>query len=434
MGSIHPPKIPERSGHNKGFNARSLIKSIFDAPSPEEAIRAVPPQSLFLAIRQSGLSASSDLIEIATLDQCRLIIDFDVWEKDRFQEERFWEWLALGDDEDGLKILQKILQCVDLKLLSLMISRHVDVFFSEDATSSPPSAGYFTPDNGATWLFLKLEDGTQHFLFGRLLAMIFETNAELFYQLLSVPNVATESMLEEDSFTERSKRLGSEGIPDIELAAEIHKPLPTSELKAALSQSPESIATRELHAVEPLIYDTLTPQPLSRILALPQMRDQLEAEISYLMNGAIVYFGADFGDIAQVLLTSEHVKGILNIGLESAAEQLGISPEEAYRQLGLKGMYRHGLSLVMSLRTKASRVLKQSTSLEATDPAAVVLESLTKKIPQVPRFFLEEDAFQDTPAAQRQSLEVTPSAIMDRQTLLKVHAFLDAISAQPDPH
>jgi len=401
---------------------------------PEEAIRAVPAQSIFLAIRQSGLSSSSDLIEIATTDQCRLILDFDVWEKDRFREDRFWEWLALGDDEDGLRVLQKILRAVDLKLVSLMISRHLDVQFFDEPTDCPPTPGYYSPDRGSTWLYLKLEDGTQHFLFGRLLAMIFETNAELFYQLLSVPNVATDSMLEEDAFNERSTRLAGEGIPESAFAAEMHKPLPANELRTMVARVPETISTRELNAIEPLIYDTITPAPLSGLLAMPQARDQLEAEISFVMNAAVVFFGADLGEISEMLLMSEQVKGILNIGLESACALVGASPDKVYEQLGLKGIYRHGLSAIMALRGRATQALREGTQLEETDPILVTLRALAKPPPLVPRFFLESDAFQAGPAAERTSLDTTQSAIMDLATLNRASSFLDAIAAQPKQH
>src|SRR4051812_29931238 len=144
--------------------AQKLAKAIFKADVPEEYIRQIPAQSLYMAMKENGLESSAEIIEIATLEQCRLLLDFDVWEKDQFSEAQFWEWLALTDATNSLVIVQKLLKFVDLKLVALLIARYVDVKVLEEPTDEPPGPGSYTPDQGFTWIFINAEDSTQHFL------------------------------------------------------------------------------------------------------------------------------------------------------------------------------------------------------------------------------------------------------------------------------
>jgi Family of unknown function (DUF6178) len=122
----------------KGFNSRNLIKAIFDSESPEQIVRTIPAQSLYVAMRAQGFESSADLLEIATLEQCKTFLDLDCWSRDSFREDHFWEWLAITDATDSLALLQKILKVVDLKLVALMIARYIDVQAFEEPADAPP--------------------------------------------------------------------------------------------------------------------------------------------------------------------------------------------------------------------------------------------------------------------------------------------------------
>ena len=222
MSSSPPPAV---STAFRGYSCRDLHKAIFDSEAPEQVIRQLPAQALFMVVRHLGLSGAADIIALASIEQVRLLSDFDLWNRDTINEDHVWEWLALTDETESLDLLQKVVKCVDLKVLSVMLSRYTDVQIFSEPTDLPPGPGFHTPDKGFTWVGITVQDADQHFLLARLLALIFETSAELYYQLLSIPSVATVSMLEEESFVERSKRLAAEGIPEPELSAKRSCPL-----------------------------------------------------------------------------------------------------------------------------------------------------------------------------------------------------------------
>jgi hypothetical protein len=378
------PSVPKR---HSGFSSRSLARTIFAAEMPEQFIRTIPAQSLFMAVKQNGLVASSDLIEIATLEQCRLMLDFDCWEGDRFCEERFWEWLSLSDDDNGLKLLQKLLRFVDLKFIGLLIARYVEVRIFEDPTENPPGNGFHTPDKGSTWLGIHTLSADKHFLLARLLALVFETNAELFYQLISIPNVSTEAVLEEESFQERTKRLSAEGVPDRAWAFKINAPLTSADFSQMLeTASPKAIA--DIAVIEPIVYDSLALQPLTSFLDAHPDRESAEMEITLIANSAVVHWGVDFGDEGAMTALIERVKGALNIGIELAFERHPKTDSTILaRKIGLQPLYRLGLGRILELK-RAVKKSPQTAPPPGLDEGFVELigAALDHPFPQAPDF------------------------------------------------
>jgi hypothetical protein len=352
-----------------GLNSRSLAKAIFNADVPEKFIQTIPAQSLYLTVKYNGLASSADLLEIATLKQCRLLIDFDCWQNGNFNEDNFWEWLAITDATSSLIILEKLVRFIDLKLIAMLIAKYVRCVVQEEPTDHPPGASFYTPDKGYTWLNLEIEDSTRQFLLGRLLALIFETDPELFYQLIAIPNVTTCSMLEEDSFQDRQRRLSEEGIPDDQLAFELNSPLTIFEAEKLLGSSLVCEIPRAQYAIQPLIYDQILLEPLSSLFQEAQLVSDLESELTMLINAAIVYWKINFEKSDDLNILTQQVKGTINIGLQ-ALEQSNHNPLiDTYKSLGLAKIYRVGLSQLANLKKLALQIRSQLKTIPDLDPA-----------------------------------------------------------------
>lgn len=385
--------VPAVSKRRGGFTSRALAKAIFAAEMPEQFVRTIPAQSLFMAIKHNGLAGSSDLVELATIEQCRLMLDFDCWNGDRFSEDHFWEWLSLTDEDNGLKLLQKLIRFVDLKLIALLIARFVDIQVFDEPTENPPGPGFHTPDRGFTWLGIHAPDADKHFLLARLLALVFETDAELFYQLISIPNVSTAALLEEESYQERTKRLAAEGVPDRGWAFSIQTPLRLDEFTAILGGTrPPPLA--DIEVIEPIIYDPARLQPLDTLFEELRDREQAEMEITLLANAAIVHWGVDFGDHTAVAALLERIKGALNIGLERALQaKPELSAITMYEAIGLQPLYRLGLGVLMDLQI-AARTSSAGTGSGSIDPShrTVLREAALDRFPQAPTFLDQRGA------------------------------------------
>jgi len=378
----------------RGWSARTLARKIFEAEVPEEFIKTVAPQSLYLAIKHNGLSSSADLIEIATLEQCRILLDFDCWHKDEIEEENLWEWLGLADENDNLKLLGKLIKCIDLKLLALLISKHVKSEVFEEPTDLPPGPHHYSPDQGYTWIRITLEESSKHFLLGRLLAFLFENKTELFYQLISIPQVATETQLAEESYQDKLKRLLAEGIPDDDFANALNSPLDETSLKIELGKEEKRAFVEDISIVEPLLYDSSILRPLGTLLAGISPREEFESELTLIMNGAIVKWAVEFHDFDQVAKLTSKVKGALNIGLELSLRISSLTDIEIYRVLGLQKLYRSGLSELLSLRKGAFKVEDEKLrGLEEESAVISLVAGLREPFPELPAFFSPDGSF-----------------------------------------
>jgi hypothetical protein len=346
----------------RGHTCRELYKAIYEAEAPEQMVRQLPVQSLFMVMKQMGLSSCCDLIGMASLEQCRLLTDLDLWHGDTLNEEALWEWLALTDEADSLEVLQKLLKCLDLKLVAVLIGKYVQVEVFEEPTDQPPGPGFHTPDKGSTWIGISTENADHHFLLARLLALIFETNTELFYQLLQTSSVATLSMLEEESYLERTKRLAGEGVPEPEVATGLHAPYALNYALQDLNSHERHKVIEDIRAVEPLLYEARTSKLFAELLRRVSDHEVVEMEFTYLVNAAVVRFGVDFSDQEAVLQLCEKVKGAINLALEKLLKGSDRNVLDLYQVLGLEKLYRLGLTDILSLRNIARKV-----SLEAAE-------------------------------------------------------------------
>lgn len=388
------------------LRSSNLAKIVFRAEVPEAILRELPAQTLFMAIKQSGLSSSVEMIEMATTEQLRLLLDFDCWNRDELNEESLFEWLALTDATSELALLQKVLKSCDLKVVALLISRHVEVEASGEPTDMPPGPDYYTPDKGWTWIRVKTEDSEKHFLLMRLLALLFESNADLFYQILAIPNYNTESTVMEEAYMDRERRLMSEGIPDMEFAARLHAPRGAEAQVAELRDKlPKRPTIQDIAIVEPVVYDSALPPLLSELAREIHASEEFEGELTLLANAAIVKYGVDFSEFDQVQELIGFVKGTTNLGLEaliSAAEKTGrqSTTREVYDLFGLQGAYQAGLHEIAQLRKLAMALDEETLRGLASDRSLFTLVAGAREIrPVMPDLMGDDEVVSYRPLA-----------------------------------
>lgn len=375
------------------YNSRALLKTIFDSDQPESFVRTLPAQSLHMTVRTQGLGSCAELLELATLEQCRLLIDFDCWRRDEFDETRFWEWLEVTDATESLELLQKLFRVFDLKLIALLFARYMDARVFEQPTEAPPGPEFTTADKGRTWIAVNTGEPDNDFLLKRLIALIFESNPDLFYQMIAIPGVSTQTQLEEEAYQDKSRRLMSEGIPSAEYAAELHAPLPGNQLDLALKDETRHVTIDGIDPIAPLIYDSGIPEPLRSLLNAQIHNSEFAAELTLIMNAALVRFAVDFADLTKVQTLTEKVKGALNIGLEAAMMRSKLEGGQIFNRLGLQGIYRFGLTQLMALRSEAKKIPEQK-ALEHRAESALIHQGLIQVFPEMPTWYQNDQALE----------------------------------------
>lgn len=341
-------------------SASHLAKAIFDADVPEEVIRELPAQTLYMVIQYNGLHSSIEVVEQSTDEQLKAIIDLDIWNRDEINETQIWEWLRLADipdpsssDTSGLDILAKFLKCFDLKLVSLLIRKYINVTTNEEPTDQPPAERCFSPDNGFTWLSFRDLTADQEFLLGRLVAMIFESKAEVFYQLLSIAQANTNILLEEEAYQDKEKRLAVEGIPEFAYACEINSGKTAKVIVKELVEK-TTIQSYDLAVIEPLVAianEAEIPEPLLSALKSNQQESLLE-EFTLLINAGCVFFKIPFFEKESLNFLCKQIIGAINIGLESLINESGHTADKVLGGLELKKIYQVGLYELGQFRKK----------------------------------------------------------------------------------
>lgn len=411
----------------RGHTCRELHRAIFEAEAPEHVVRQLPTQSIFMMVKQMGLESCADIVLMASLEQCRLLTDFDLWHGDTLNEEALWSWLALTDQGDSLEVLQKTLKFIDLKLIAILIGKYVEVRTLEEPTDQPPGPGFHTPDKGFTWIGINTENGDHHFLLARLLALIFESSTELFYQLLQTPSVATISGLEEESYQERVKRLAAEGVPEPDVAAQAHAPYAFAEALKDIHEQNVHKTIEDIRAVEPLLYEARSTRLFGELMRRVSDRESLEMEFTYLMNAAVVRFGVDFADQEEVLRLCDKVKGAINIALEKLVKDSDRTVTGVYQILGLEKLYRLGLTDLTALRGTARKIpLEVAETFKESDKVLFSVLACAREIFPCMPVFLDDDG---TVVERDGALESGSRAIETVKALQTLRAKLEGVSA-----
>ncbi|MCB9029562.1 MAG: hypothetical protein H6619_00790 [Deltaproteobacteria bacterium] len=387
----------------KSRSSRALIKDIFNSDNPEAFTQGLPAQSAYLLVRTLGAESAGDLISLLSREQYQLCLDFDLWHKDRINQAKFWEWLQSTDEENDLAPLRKFISSIDLKILAFFLGQHLETAIFDEPTEEPPAPQWYTPDKGYTWVGITLEDPDKHRLLGKLLAFIFEGNPELFYQLISIPNVSTPSELEEGAYQDKQKRLQSEGIPDDEQVHQITSPLPLVEVLHLLNQPEANRAIEPLPIIEPLIYRAQSLQPLEAFLteAEQELSDSefeiFQSEFTLIVNAAVVKWNFQIEDYSRLQDALQQIRGILNIGLEKVGSASEKRLLETYQALGLQRIFRVGVQALNELSSIANGVSKQSVEQAVDDtPTFSILACARETIPVYPLFLNDDGSFSET--------------------------------------
>ena len=368
-------------------NPAKLAQSIFQMNLPEDVLRSLPAQTLYMAILHNGMESSAETIQAASLAQVKLILDLDLWQDDTFLEDNFWHWLELEDATEPLRIAQKLLKVFDYKLVALIIGRYVDVITMSDQSDTPPGEGFYTPDLGFTWIKVNLQDQHKYFLLNRLMALLFETDADLFYQVLAAPSVSTGTILEEEAFLDQRRRLAAEGIPDTELASEIHRPMTLREFTIQFKNQEYYTPIVDLDIIPALIAFSDELQPWFSVLQGTNNVEELALEATYITNSAIVFFKIAPSDLKRVALLAAQVRGAINLGFEIAQANQEAPLSEIVAKIGLKPFYQLGLEKLFQAR-KQSYLLTKASDFE-TKPIEqqVLIKALGGLFPAIPEAF-----------------------------------------------
>ncbi len=127
------PKLSGALTLSKGGSLRTPLAGPVDVSQLARVAPQLAPETLHQLIRHCGLDVCAEIVAAATPTQLASVFDLDLWRSaqpgrdERFDAERFGEWLELLVDADGT-VAARIVAAMDEHLVVAGLSRYIRVF------------------------------------------------------------------------------------------------------------------------------------------------------------------------------------------------------------------------------------------------------------------------------------------------------------------
>ncbi len=402
--------VEERLAVIHSAQGKDKYSLLLDAADGQQLLQVLPPQDLYLLIKDLGWEDSRDLIPMASMDQVAVCIDLDSWQGDRFDNDKSLDWLlaALGGTEE--EQLQRLYD-IDFDLLVLILQRSMTVVKGPDDFCDDDQE----PGSGVMPYEFDFRDAELAKPLKALVSALFCRDEIFCRRLLDALRSELPSVLEEEVYQQRRNRLLEYGFPDSFEAMGVYAHLNIDQFNLEDFSRPETLP--EPGPVAPGF--ALAEVPSSSLLAeiLAAGIDAASVwDLSFLLNRVMVADRVDVGDTAVVQETLEQVYGYLNIALERLCGNSLEKAQETFEGTYLVGLFRFGHSVVMELQQEARRLSASSIGPYLDGPYAAMVASLQGRKPRYCIAFDGTARAGDLPFSTMKQVEATRQRLVDVET------------------
>jgi len=321
------------------LSSKGKLDALISVDDAAGLIRSVPAEDLYFAIVDVGLADALDVIQLASPQQFRTFVDLGGWKRDSLEVRPVLAWLRAARGEDLDAFVAK-LTGLDMEVLEILLRTQVVVHSLEDDPDVNPQRPTMETPEGKYLLEITAEEADYPIVREILTDLIAQNPFEAVRLLEAVRwEVLTE--LEEQAYQFRQARLGDLGFPPLEEAAALFS-------RVKLPPRPEGAPG--LTGPARVDYLDAALRGLSA-----EERDNLQDELRYLVNSALVAEGAEPGDVGAIREVSERARDYLALALE----RLAASPERAadvVRDTPSRRVFQVGFSLTLELKHRADRI------------------------------------------------------------------------------
>jgi len=336
--------------------AKKRMDALLDERDAKAAVRALPIQLLYQTIAEVGLADSTELVQLASSEQFRALVDLGGWDRDRLNPLETLTWLraARGDDPD--EFFRK-LRAVDLEVVELIL-RALTVIHDrdEDPDVDPQGVTVETPE-GKYLIELRVEGAPM----AALRTLINDFIAQDPFQasrLFEAVRWEVPTEMEETAHRFRTGRLQDLGFPPLDEAMAIYAWVDPGPLAPP---APEGLKRAGGDARPDYLGEALR--------ALPQgEREVLEEELRLLINSALVADAADPGELEDLRRVGEQTRDYLSLGFELLTGQDPARAVAAVAEHPLKEIFQVGFSLTLQLKRKADRLSRDLFTISGETP------------------------------------------------------------------
>ncbi len=383
-------------------SGKRRLDLILDARDPGALVRALPADELYFTIREIGLADAVELVQLASAEQFKVLLDLDAWRQGRFEPRRALPWLraaragALDDPRAAARLARKM-RALDPEL-TLLILRDALLVHDLKVVEDPEIESdrtFRTADNA--YLVEFLVDGSEYVAVRGLIDDLQAEDVFKLSRLLASLAWEVPSELEETSLRWRTGRLADLGYPPLEEALSWYARPP-----ARPAEAPGNPARAPGFFLAPLAEGTLLARSAAGLP--PEDRAALELQLLGAGNAVMVADGIDPVDLDQVRAAVAGARAMVELGLGAVAGGDPARAAEALATTPVKRLFQEGFGRVLQLCWRAERLFKgggagarRAPLLDA--PLGEALSALSGRRPRYwPGLELPRDAW-GTPAA-----------------------------------
>jgi len=390
----------------RGQRARRA-EELFDAPDPQAAIRALPPDEFYYVIHELGFPEAMEVLVHGTADQVQTVLDFSLWDRDRVAIEKSDEWLA-ALVEAPPETLGKWAQGIDVELLALLLRKRTRIYdlSLEEAPDNPEGTLWDSPDRLFTLEFTGEPEQVR--VAQHLADSLYRYSPDMMRRLLVGMRSEDDAELEETAYRWRSGRMADLGFVDFYEALVAYQELDPASVviasKPIASPRPNGEPIDDIHLRLPLVVtEKLSGKtPFARAVAGLQTREEtadLHFALVALCNRVLAADRLSPSDQGAIQATLERLSATLDIAIEFLARGDAEQETAAIRTVPLIKLHRLGVSVIGKLRRLATALVGKNPFAELRPAVDIfepedgeILASLTRTRPAFPRVL-------DTPPA-----------------------------------
>ncbi len=381
----------ELPAHVRSGGGMAALNWLLDREEPAEFIGELATGELYFTMREIGVGDSHVLLDLATQDQIKGILDLDIWTGHEVKLERWIGWLDMARSH-SIDTALKLVRSTEPELLQLLFTRTVRVHGGDlDIDMVPDELQVIPSPDGVFWVTIPRE----HELADRLhdmMKLLWAADIKMMRDVFQTARFELTSQIEESLIRFREGRLEEMGFFAPGEALSVYAHLSPHKMRA---QVREDLATMRVappleHGVvvhDVVLHHVTPPDTLGAVLneMSPSERERFAETFTYLVNKV---FMARTGDLSQTDALPEiggHCGALVNLGL------LWLSDESLKRALQVatslwpEQLFRVGFSLVQKLGTHAKDLAGRAGAHHNLrlfgEPLDDLLEGLSRRHP-----------------------------------------------------
>ncbi len=344
-------------------NASGLQKLdwILSMPQPAEFVTALAPDELYYWLRDIGKEDAYPLLEYATDDQLKSLVDIDAWSRHDLSVARWLDWLdlAVAVDHDTA---ERFIMSQDDELLMWLVTGDVQVLPADaDTAMIPDELQFFSSPDFLYYVTIPHDHPLTERL-PQIMQMMWSADTDRARAIFQQAQFELHEANGEDLERFRSARLQDMGFESPTDALEVFSTLPLRALKKELEQVDDlqmSTAPDVGGMVSDLVLRGVEPPDLLRaaVSALDERdRTSFGNGFVYLANKVFMAETGDLSKLDDMPEIAALAAATVNLGLSYLAAESEERAAVIVRQVTPETLFKAGWTQLFELGKKARRV------------------------------------------------------------------------------